>query len=63
MFIHFTTQYGNNVAYNADKIRHISQISSRIYIQSKADEDHYDFDNEKTAIDTFEFILAQLKEV
>ena len=62
MFIHFTTNYGSNVAYNADKIRHILQSDRRIYIQSKADEDHYDFDSEATAKDVFCSILAQLKE-
>ena len=62
MFIHFTTQYGGNIIYNADKIRHIYQIDSRIYIHSKNNEDKYDFDNEEAAQNAYNFILAQLKE-
>lgn len=61
MFIHFTTQHGSNVSYNADKIRRILQRNNRIHIYSK-EEVYYDFKDEKTAQEVYDFILAQLKE-
>ena len=62
MFIHFTTQYGSNIAYNTDKIHYVYRSDSRIYILRSKSEDKYDFDNEETAKNVYDYILAQLKE-